>query len=125
MAALATESSVDEQVIQEIREDPEVAPRLHEALKLQELSEHPGWQYQAERFKNFRKGAALALARRLLAGAKLDPEQIAFERGYAAAIEDVFRWPERIERDLHRAAERAFERLAEGLSEEDGEYPYE
>lgn len=116
---------VDQRVIEEIQSDPEVAPRLHEALQLEQLQEHPGWQYQAERFANFKKGVMQALARRLLAGVKIDPEQIAFERGYAAAVEDVFHWPDRLERELERAAERAYGRLAEGLSEENGQQPYE
>lgn len=111
-------------LLEEIRNDPEVQPRLNERFQLQDLQDHPGWKYQAARFANFRKGVMLALARRLMAGVKIDPEQIAFERGYAAAVEDTFRWPERLEKELERAAERAFERAQEGLSEEDGEQPY-
>lgn len=124
MAEASNGQGVSEGVLDEIRKDPEVAPRLHEAFQLEDLKDHPGWQYQAARFANFRKGAMLAIARRLMAGVKLDPEQIAFERGYAAGVEDVMHYPDRLERDLERAAERAYERLSERLSTEDGQEPY-
>lgn len=114
----------EDRILEEIQRDPDVQPRLHEVLQLQELRKHPGWQYQAARFKNFKRGVMLALARRLMAGVKIDPEEISFNRGYAAGVEDVFRWPERLERDLETAAEKAYLRLQEGLSEEDGEVPY-
>ncbi len=110
----------EDRILEEIKRDPDVQPRLHEMLQLEELKKHPGWQYQAARFANFRKGVAETLARRLLAGVKIDPEQLAFERGYATAVEDVFKWPERIEKSLERAAEKAYMRLQQDPSDEDG-----
>lgn len=110
---------MEDRILEEIRKDPKVEKGLHEHLKLEELKDHPGWQYQAARFAGFRRGVMMALARRLMSGQEIDPKQIAFERGYAAAIVDVFEYPERIEKDLQRAAEVAFERLQEELSEPD------
>ena len=103
----------EDRILEEIRRDPDVDTGLHELMQLKDLQEHPGWQYQAERFKGYKKGVSEALASRILHGLKLNAEEIAFNRGYAQAVEDIFKFPERVEKNFHRAAEKAWERLQE------------
>lgn len=114
----------EDRVLEEARNDPAVAPRMHEWLQLQELKDNPGWQYLGERMKTLAESTTKKLARRLLAGDKVDPEEIAFQRGFIKAAEFLVAYPERFERDLERAAEQAYVRAQERLSDVDGEEPY-
>lgn len=109
----------EDRILEQIKQDPDVERSAHELLQLEDLKEHSGFQYLHARFSGFRQGAAAALARRLMSGTKVPPEEIAFSRGYAAAIEDFFKFPERLERELDRAAEKAWERAQEALSDQD------
>ena len=114
----------EDRILEEIRNDPEVQPRMGEWLRLQELKENPGWLYLSERLKFFGENTMKRLARRLLSGDKIDPEEIAFQRGFIKAVEFITAYPERFEKDLERAAEQAYVRAQERLSEEIGEEPY-
>lgn len=87
-------------------------------LKLEELTNTPGWMYMRERFRGYRKAVGTSLARRLMAGTKISEEEIAFTRGYASAVKDIFDYPERVEKDLEMAAQKAFERREDPLSDE-------
>ena len=110
---------MEDRILEQIQQDPDVERSAHELLKLEELQEHPGWQYLLARFGNFRKGVMETMARRLFSGQDIDPRQIAFERGYASAIEDITKFPERLEKELERAAEKAWERAQQEPSAED------
>jgi len=98
---------------------------LHERLSLRDLQENEGWQLQRERFARFKDLAGEKLSKRLLRGDKVPPEEIAHTRGYIAAIEDIFDWPERVETDLGNAALRAWERALQGLTNDPTRQPYE
>ena len=113
-----------------MKTDPLVRQRLeeidlHERLRLRELQEHEGWQLQRERFARFKETAIERLSKRLLRGEDVSREEIAFQRGYAASIEDIFDWPERVETDLGNAALRAWERALQGVSNDPARQPYE
>ena len=123
-------SEIEDRILAEVRADPLVRRRLeevdlHERLSLQELQEHEGWQLQRERFAQFKDLAIGKLSKRLLRGDKVDPEEVAHTRGYIAAIEDIFDWPERVEQDLGNAALRAWERALQGLTNDPARQPYE
>jgi|SRR5215831_7373950 len=110
---------IGDELIEEVKADPLVQRRLeeidlHERLSLRELQEHEGWRLQKERFAQFRDLAMQKLSTRLLAGEEVSRREIAFQRGYAAAIKDIFNWPERVEQDLGNAAMRAWERALQG-----------
>lgn len=62
-----------------------------------------------------------AVARRLIRGERPDEREISFAHGYAVAIHDVFEYPERVDEDLERAAEKAYKRVLEAEITADGE----
>jgi len=128
VAALATEP--DQRTLEEVRADPLVKQRLeeidlHERIALKDLQEQEGWQLQRERFAQFKDLAIEKLSRRLMRGDEVPREEIAFQRGYAAAITDIFDWPERVEQDLGNAALRAWERALQGHTDDRARQPYE
>ena len=123
-------SEVEDRILEEVKTDPLVKQRLeeidlHERLRLRELQENEGWQLQGERFARFKELAIEKLSKRLMRGEDVPREEIAFQRGYAAAIEDIFDWPMRVETDLGNAALRAWERALQGVSNDPARQPYE
>ena len=119
----------EDRILAEVRADPLVQRRLeeidlHERLSLKELQEHEGWRLQRERFAHFKDLTTEKLAKRLLRGEDVPREEIAFMRGYIAAVKDIFDWPERVEQDLGNAALNAWERALMGLSEDPERQPY-
>src|SRR5262245_34557123 len=98
---------------------------LHGRLSLKDLQEHEGWKFQRERFSRFEELAIEKLSRRLLRGDEVPREEIAFQRGYIAAIKDIFDWPERVETDLGNVALRAMERVLQGHTDDRDRQPYE
>lgn len=114
----------EDRILTEAIAEMKDSPRLSEMLELGDLKDHSGWKYLRERMGGIREKATLALARRLMAGAEISKEEIAFHRGYANGVTDALNYPERLEREFERAAEKAWIRAQERLSEEDGEEPY-
>jgi hypothetical protein len=120
----------DERVLAEVQADPSVQRKLeqvglHERMALKGLQEFEGWRLQRERFARFKVLATEKLAKRLLSGEDVPREEIAFQRGYAACVADIFDWPERVEQDLGNAALRAWERALAGTTDDPAWQPYE
>jgi hypothetical protein len=119
---------IEDRLLDQVRSDPLVAKRLeevdlHERLSLKELQEHEGWQLQRERFAHFKELVIEKLSKRLMRGDHITREEIAFQRGYAAGVEDIFEWPERVEVDLGNAALRAWDRAMQGLTPDSPRQP--
>lgn len=119
---------IEDRILEEVRSDPLVTKRLeeiplHERLTLQDLQQNEGWQLQRERFARFKDLATEKLSKRIMRGDTPSPEEIAFQRGYIAATEDIFDWPERVETDLGNAALRAWERALSGVPAEPPRQP--
>lgn len=119
---------IEDRILEEVRSDPAVTKRLeevplHERLTLQDLQANEGWQLQRERFARFKDLATEKLSKRIMRGETVPPEEIAYQRGYIAATEDIFDWPERVETDLGNAALRAWERALSGTPAEPPRQP--
>jgi len=130
MAAVEPDTDSEQTLIlDQVRADPSVQRRmqeidLHGRLSLKELQEHEGWKFQRERFSRFESLTVEKLSRRLMRGDDVPREEIAFQRGYIAAIKDIFDWPERVEQDLGNVALRAWERAMQGASDDPERQPY-
>jgi len=101
-----------------ILEDPVIREKLKHIpvgvrLAYAQLIEERGWKELKAHFEGFESRAADLLARSILRGEKVSAEQIAHQRGYIAAIKDIFDYPERVEKDLERAVLRAWDTLQE------------
>ena len=99
--------------MKDVLSDPKTADLATIARELAPLTGSGVWIALKKHFEGYREGAVQAIARRLMAGEKLTDEKIAFVRGYATAIEDIFTTPEVVAKQLDKAALRAYERAAE------------
>ena len=81
------------------------------------IESDPRWQRLAEKFKEDEGKVSKALGAKLMAGAKVSEEEIAFMRGFAAAIKRIFEYPESVAKQMENAAFKAYQEEQEALAE--------
>jgi hypothetical protein len=86
------------------QEDPKVARTILDAQQLHTLLEDPGWKKLNEIVRRGKSRLTDGLARKILAGQKVSPEEIAYMRGYIAGSEWAASHPAQAIKSLERAA---------------------
>ena len=105
--------------------DREVAKWVEAGRSFEEIKNTAAWLYLRRRFTEYQRVSAEAVARRLLRGEDIEPKEIGFAMGYAAAISDMLESPERVDDNLERAAEQAWRRLQTEEAESSESPPYQ
>lgn len=105
--------------------DKEVARWAEAGRSFEEIKNSGAWLYLKRRFADYQRTAAETLAKRLLRGEDIEPKELGFSMGYAAAITDLLAAPDQVEENLEHAAERAYRRLLEEEAESEEAPPYE
>lgn len=94
------------------KEDPKVRRVVEDIRLFDGLLEHPGWQRLADKVRAKKEAFTQSLATRMMAGERISPEEIEFQRGFYLGAEYVIATPEQAEHSLEVAAREAW-RLAQ------------
>ena len=110
------EVSRADRILAELSDDPRVAQVVADAHLFDELRSNPGWQRLFDRVAARKAKWMSSLCTRLMGPQKLwpKPEEIAYYQGFFQGAVWVLAHPEHAERNLERAAERAWMMRLEG-----------
>lgn len=112
-------------VAERAREQPKVQQIVREARLYDSLRESEAWQRLAQRVRDDREHYLSGVARRLMAGQKVSPEEIAYMRGFYFGARWIIEHPEKAEESLERAARDAWRMvLLESAEMTELESPY-
>lgn len=122
---MAEAASSHERVALELAQaDPKANTAIIAELRLEGLREHEGFLYLRDRVEDYRQGAIEGIARRLFAGQEIDPEELAFMRGFFLGAKTVLDKPFVAAADLEREARRVFRLAEEFITDKEDEQPY-
>lgn len=107
------------------KENPSVRKVVEDVKLFDGLVEHLGWKRLAEKIRGRKEVHFASVARRLMAGEKIENLEIEFYRGWFSGAEYVIGMPEKAEESLEQAAREAW-RLAqvEAARESEEDSPY-
>lgn len=106
-------------MVEQAARNPKVQQIVEDVRLLGELQEHVGWRRLYERVKEDRARFMGAIARRLMAGEKVDQREIDFHRGFYYGALWILGHPEEAEKSLERAARQAYLAVELELEERD------
>lgn len=107
------------------KQQPKVQQVIREARLYDSLRENEAWQRLAQRVRDSRDGFLASLARRLMSGGKVSPEEIAYMRGFYYGARWIIEHPEKAEESLERAARAAWRMtLIEAAEIAESDSPY-
>lgn len=105
--------------------DPKVQRIVADVRLFEGLKENPGWRRLYEKVASDKERYLSGLSRRMMAGEKIPPEEIAYHRGFYQGAIWVLAHPEVAEKNLERAARMAYVLAAEEvLTQSEEETPY-
>jgi hypothetical protein len=97
---------------------------VEESRDFDMLRQQEGWRKLAARIEDKRESWMTAFARRLMAGEKIDPEQLAYMRGYFSGAEFVVKHPDVAYASLERSARLAWAMALEQIEQKGYDSPY-
>lgn len=112
-------------VAERARQDPKVQQIVQEAAMFDGLLQNPGWQRLRKRLEASKEAFMLDIAKRLMAGDKVNPLEIEFKRGWFKGAEAMILTPEQAEISLEAAAAKAWQIAhREALLLQEGDSPF-
>jgi hypothetical protein len=112
-------------VIERAAQDPKVHKIVEDVRLFDGLHEHAGWRRLRDIVKENRERFMARFAGRLMAGQEVDPEEIAFHRGFYLGADWITAHPEEAIKTLEAAAERAYrEVVLRSYTSEEEASPY-
>lgn len=104
MSELQSEMTAADLVAERMKKDPKVQAVVAEAHLFDGLRQDPGWKRLFEVVVRDKKRVTDELARRMMAGQQIPPEEVEFYRGFYRGAVYVLMHPEVAEKNLERAA---------------------
>lgn len=106
--------TIEEVLAKKARDDPKTMAKISDAIDLQGLTEHPGWETLKKHYEEHNKREGQILAARIMHGEPVPQREIDFIRGATAVAKAIFAYPETAVSSIERLAARLY---AEGLDE--------
>lgn len=111
--------------MQRAKRDPAVQRIVDDVRLFDGLHEHAGWRRLREIVKDNKSRFLRRLAERLMAGQKVESDEIAFHRGFYFGAEWIIGHPEEAIKSLEDAARKAYRQvMLEVINNSQEESPY-